>query len=184
MKIVEVLAAEPQASRPSGEPTPATLACDAFDRAMNDQWGEVVVNEYPERPDWIVLERITSSERGAGYGSEMLRLLCGICDQHGVTIYADASAYSYPGWAPGLSQRDLVDWYMNNGFVPSPHEHGDASGEALVRHPEKPAAPRSSERSEEAELPPKKPDVDDSDATFARYDAWVANHRVHAVGKR
>lgn len=66
--------------------------------------------------NYLVLCRIETPlpRRGQGHAAALLKLLTGICDRHGVTLLAQASAYY--GDAQGMNQVSLLAWYERHDF--------------------------------------------------------------------
>lgn len=63
---------------------------------------------------YLVLCRIETdpAHRGEGQASALIELLKTICDDHGVTLLGQATAYE----ETGLDQQTLLAWYGRHGF--------------------------------------------------------------------
>lgn len=95
--------------------------------------GTVGVELYRRGPNVRISAIATYGERGKGAGSQALRQITALADQHGVTLELGAKPFKTGGSGKPLSAAQLRRWYTRHGFVAA---RGDASGE-MVRTPKR-----------------------------------------------
>lgn len=60
--------------------------------------------------------QVYSEDRGKGHAKGLLQKVINFADENGLTLYLKVSAYG-PARAPGLSNKQLVVFYEQFGFI-------------------------------------------------------------------
>jgi len=83
--------------------------------------GSVQIGLRPSRAgDSVYILKIRSNDRGKGFASETLRIVCSFADDHKLDIFLEIEA------SDGMTERELMDWYWRFGFRGSTTE--------MIRH--------------------------------------------------